>query len=232
MTKPRLTLFDLDHTLLAGDTDALWCRFLIAKGILDPEVFGPQNAAIECRYQAGTVTVQEFAEFYLGTLKGRSPDQWEPLRQEFLATQLLPRISAAATLLVNQCMEAGDLVVMTTATSRFLAQPSAQVFGIAHLLATEAELVGGLFSGRTSGTVNMRAGKMKRLVEWLDVRGQCIGEFHSRAYSDSVNDLPLLEAVDEPVAVDPDPLLADTARSRGWQVLNLHGCAGATPWAG
>ena len=222
MTKPRLTLFDLDHTLLAGDTDALWCRFLIVQGILDPEVFGPQNAAIERRYRAGTVAAQEFAEFYLGTLKGRSPDEWEPLRREFLATQLLPRIPAAATLLVNQCMEAGDLVVMTTATSRFLAQPSAQVFGIDHLLATEAELIGGLFSGRTSGTLNMRAGKVKRLVEWLDARGQSLGDFHSRAYSDSINDLPLLEAVDEPVAVDPDPLLADTARSRGWQILNLH----------
>ena len=222
MNKPKLTLFDLDNTLLSGDSDVLWCDFLMDKGLLDRAAFAARNADMEARYQAGTVGVQEFADFYIGTLAGQSPQQWEDLRQEFLVTQVMPRIPVAAQELVQQHQRAGDLVVMTTATNRFITELTAQYFGIEHLLATEPEVVDGVFTGHSSGTLNMREGKVERLHRWLDARAESLDRFHSTAYSDSINDLALLEAVDEPIVVDPDPRLALIAREQGWQVLRLH----------
>ncbi len=224
--KPKLALFDLDHTLLSGDSDVLWCDFLMARGILDAGAFAARNADMEARYQAGTVGVQEFADFYVGTLAGRSPQHWEPLRRDFLAAEIVPRIPAKAMALVQAHLAAGDVVVMTTATNRFITELTAAHFGIAHLIATEAEVVDGIFTGRTQGVLNMRAGKVERLHAWLAARGQALQDFHGTAYSDSVNDLPLLEAVDVAVAVDPDPKLAAVARERGWRVIRLHGTAG------
>jgi HAD superfamily hydrolase (TIGR01490 family) len=220
--KPRLTLFDLDHTLLSGDSDVLWCDYLMDKGQLERDSFAARNADMEARYKAGTVGTQEFADFYVGTLAGKGPDHWEPFRQEFLATRIVPRIPAAAAQLVQTHLDAGDLVVMTTATNRFITELTALFFDVEHLLATEAEIADGVFTGRSQGTLNMRAGKVERLHEWLAARGHAMAAFRSTAYSDSINDLPLLEAVDEPVAVDPDPRLAAVARERGWRVLHLH----------
>ena len=222
MTAPRLVLFDLDHTLLSGDSDVLWCDFLMDKGLLERAVFAQRNADMDARYRAGTVGAQEFADFYVGTLAGKSPAQWEALRREFMATQVAPRIPAAALDLVKRHRDAGDLAVMTTATNRFITELTALHFGIEHLLATEPEVRDDLFTGRCNGTLNMRAGKVERLHEWLAARSQALGDFDSVAYSDSINDLPLLEAVDEAVAVDPDARLAAIARERGWRVLRLH----------
>ena len=222
MSSQNLTLFDLDHTLLAGDSDVLWCDFLIDKGLLDRAAFAARNADMEARYRAGTVGAQEFAHFYLGTLAGRTPGQWEALRREFLATQVVPRIPAAAVRLVEQHLAAGDLVIMTTATSRFITELTAAHFGIEHVLAIEPELADGIFTGRSRGTLNMREGKVERLHEWMAASGRALREFRSVAYSDSINDLPLLEAVNEPVCVDPDPRLAAIAQERGWRVLRLH----------
>jgi HAD superfamily hydrolase (TIGR01490 family) len=220
--KPKLTLFDLDHTLLSGDSDVLWCEFLMGKGILPRQAFAARNADMEARYKAGTVGLDEFADFYVGTLAGRTPREWDPVRQEFLVTQVVPRIPAAAQQLVDRHLEAGDLVILTTATNRFITELTAMYFGIEHLLATEAELVGGVFSGHTKGTLNMRGGKVERLHAWLKAHGHELDAFDSTAYSDSVNDVPLLEAVDRPVVVDPDPRLAAHAQKRSWPVLNLH----------
>jgi HAD superfamily hydrolase (TIGR01490 family) len=218
----RLTLFDLDHTLLSGDTDVLWCDFLIAQGVLDGPSFAARNADIEARYRNGSVTVQEFSSFYVGTLAGRSPGQWEPLRQRFLRSEIIPALPVSAGDLVRRHQQAGDLVVLTSATNRFLTELTARHLGIDHLIGTEPEQLDGVFTGRTTGVLNMREGKVTRLHAWLAARGQSLAQFHSAAYSDSMNDLPLLEAVNEPVAVDPDPALASLARGRGWQVLRLR----------
>ena len=218
---PALTLFDLDHTLLAGDSDVLWCDFLMDQGVLDRATFAPRNADMAARYQAATVGVQAFADFYVGTLAGRTALQWEPLRQAFLATHIVPRIGPAARALVRQHLEAGDLVVLTTATNRFITELTAQHLGIAHLIATEVEAVDGVFTGRTQGTLNMREGKVARLHEWLAERGAQLPQFTSTAYSDSANDLPLLQAVDCAVAVNPDPRLREVAAQRGWESINL-----------
>lgn len=222
MTQRRLVLFDLDHTLLSGDSDVLWCEFLMERGVLDRAAFAPRNADMEARYRAGTVGTQEFADFYVGTLGGRSPAGWEALRQAFMSTRVAPRIPAAAMALVRRHLDAGDLAVMTTATNRYITELTARHFGIDHLLATEPELADGVFTGRCSGPPNMRSGKVDRLHAWLAARAESLRDFHSTAYSDSINDLPLLEAVDAPVAVDPDARLAAIALERGWRVLRLH----------
>ena len=218
----KLVLFDLDHTLLSGDSDVLWCDFLMDRGVLDRERFAARNADMETRYRAGTVGLEEFANFYVGTLAGRSPAEWEPLRQAFLATVIVPHITQAATDLVNRHLDAGDLVVMTTATNRFITELTAFYFDIEHLIATEAEVHDGIFSGRTQGQLNMREGKVIRLHAWLQARGYSLDHFETTAYSDSINDLPLLGAVLHPVAVDPDPKLAAIARQRGWPMMRLR----------
>ena len=220
--RDTLVFFDLDHTLLDGDSDVLWCDFLIAKGVLAHAAFAARNADIEARYKAGTADPVEFANFYVSTLSGRTPLQWEPLRQEFLCSEIAPRIPHASKALVRQHRERGDLVVMTTATNRFITELTASHIGIDHLIATEPELAHGVFTGATMGVLNMRAGKVARLHAWLHGRGQRLGQFNSTGYSDSINDLPLLETVDRPVAVNADTRLVAIAAERGWETLILR----------
>jgi HAD superfamily hydrolase (TIGR01490 family) len=222
----RLTLFDLDHTLLDGDSDVLWCDFLIERGLLDRDEFGARNAAMERDYRAGTVGVQAFCDFYVSTMAGRSAAEWQAVREDFLSDVVMPRLWAAGQALVRRHQDAGDLVVMTTATNRFITELTAAHFGIQHLLATECEVdAAGVFTGRTAGELNMREGKLTRLHAWLAGRGLALGELDSTLYSDSINDLPLLSAVTHAVAVDPDARLAGVAAERGWRVMSLRPAA-------
>lgn len=219
---PRLfALFDLDHTLLSGDSDVLWCEFLMAEGVLERAAFAARNEEMEARYKAGTVDASAFAQFYVGTLAGRTPAEWEPWRQVFLSQCILPRLPASAHALVRQHQLAGDVVVMTTATNRFITELTAAHLGIEHLIATEPELVDGRFTGRTTGVLNMRQGKVTRMAQWLAGQGLGWDTIESTAYSDSINDLPLLEAATQAVAVDPDARLLELAQARGWRVLRL-----------
>jgi len=217
----KLTLFDLDHTLLSGDSDVLWCDFLIDQGVLERESFAAHNADMETRYKAGTVGLEEFANFYVGTLAGRAPSDWELLRQAFLTNMIVPRIPQAAMELVNRHQNAGDLVVMTTATNRFITELTARFFNIEHLIATDPQVQEGVFTGRTTGTLNMREGKVERLHDWLSARNCQLGGLDSTAYSDSVNDLPLLQAVNHAVVVDPDTRMREEALARGWPIVHL-----------
>ena len=219
--KMKLALFDLDHTLLLGDSDVLWCDFLMDQGVLDRRAFAARSADIEARYKAGVVDAAEFAHFYLSTLKGRTPAQWEPLRRQFLREQVIPRIPPAAHALVQHHQHAGDRVVLTTATNRFLTTLTADHLGIAAVIATEPEMVDGRFSGGTTGVLNMREGKVTRLCAWLAEQGLRLAQFDSTAYSDSINDLPLLEAADHAVAVHADAKLSAIAAQRGWRTLSL-----------
>lgn len=220
----RLALFDLDHTLLDGDSDVLWCDFLVERGVLDSPGFAARNAQLAHDYRAGTVSTQAFCEFYVSTLAARTRREWEPLRSEFLAQVVAPRIGPAAHALVRRHGDAGDLVLLTTATNRFITEPTAIHLGIEHLIATECELdAAGNFTGRTQGALNMREGKVGRLHAWLRSRGIEWGDCDATFYSDSINDLPLLAEVQHPVAANPDPKLAAEAAKRGWPVLRLHG---------
>jgi HAD superfamily hydrolase (TIGR01490 family) len=220
---PRLALFDLDGTLLAGDTDELWCAFLIEEGILERATFEAANRDIAERYARGAITPAEFCAFYAATLAGRSAAEWLPLRQRFVAAVIAPRLGAAALALVEQHRAAGDRLVLTTATNRFLTEPISDRLGIADLIATELELSADRFTGRNAGVLNMREGKLTRLNGWLADQGLGDADSLARAtfYSDSINDLALLCAVARPVVVDPDSRLEAEAAQRSWPVLRL-----------
>lgn len=218
----KLVLFDLDNTLLTGDSDFLWCDFLIAQGILDGDTFAVRNADIEERYKSGTVGLDEFSDFYVGTLAGGTPASWEAVRQKFLAETVVPRIGRGALELVNRHLDAGDLVVMTTATNRFITELTAMYLGINHLIATEPQVSNGLFTGKSVGVLNMREGKVVRLHGWLSACDRQLQDLDSVAYSDSINDLPLLQAVNYAVVVDPDPKLRAEALTRGWHIVHLE----------
>ena len=222
---PPLALFDLDGTLLAGDTDVLWCEFLIDEGVLDRETFGAANRHIADRYGRGEISPAEFAAFYAATLAGRSPELWSPLRERFVASSIAPRIGAASFDLIAHRRAGGDRLVLTTATNRFLTTPIAALLGIADLVATDLEVAAaGEFTGRTTGLVNMREGKVARLARWLASEGLSASSLAAATfYSDSINDLPLLCAVGTPVVVDPDSRLQAEALRRGWPVISLLG---------
>ncbi|MBL8310992.1 MAG: HAD family hydrolase [Burkholderiales bacterium] len=226
VSRPQLVLFDLDHTLLDGDSDVLWCDYLIRHGVLNAGEFSARNADMDARYRAGAVSPREFCNFYVSTLAGRSAVDWAPVRDAWFAEDVRPRISQAARDLVQRHLRAGARVVMTTATNRFLVERTAAEFGITHLLATEPECVDDQFTGRTTGELNMREGKVARLAAWLLERNEpgrtTLANFDSTAYSDSTNDLPLLQAVDHPVAVNPDARLHAWATMHGHPVISLR----------
>jgi HAD superfamily hydrolase (TIGR01490 family) len=223
---PPLALFDLDHTLLSGDSDVLWCEFLVRHGLL-PAAHRERNAQMEAGYRAGTVSVAEFSLFYVGQLAGRSPAFWAPWRERFLHDEVLPRVPADARALVAQHRQQGHLLVLTTATNRVITELTAQALDITHLIATEAALADGLYTGQTDGVLNMREGKVVRLQQWLRAMGldsdACASALAgAHFYSDSANDLPLLRAVGHPVVVDPDERLQAEALERGWPVRRLE----------
>lgn len=218
-----LALFDLDHTLLSGDSDVLWCDFLLDHGVLDAS-FRALNDEMERRYRDGSVTPAEFCGFFASTLAGHDDAHWASWCERFLIERVRPLVPDAARDLVARHREAGDLLVMTTATNRLITERSAAEFGIGHLIATELERDdAGCFTGRVEGEPNMREGKVARLLAWLAQRRDLDETSLAGAtfYSDSANDLPLLRRVGHPVAVDPDDRLRDEARRRGWPVLAL-----------
>ena len=221
--RPRLALFDLDHTLLSGDSDVLWCEFLMQRGLLDRTEFAARNQAMEDAYRAGTVATRDFCGFYVATLAGRTPAEWDPWRQAFVRECIAPRLPASAHALVRGHLDDGDTVVLTTATNRFITEPTAKHLGIEHLIGTECEIgPDGRFTGALRGEPNMRDGKPLHLKAWLAARGQSLDDFDSVAYSDSMNDLPLLSAAGRAVAVDPDARLRAEAAARGWAVISLR----------
>ncbi|QHJ01089.1 HAD-IB family hydrolase [Xylophilus rhododendri] len=216
-----LAVFDLDNTLLTGDSEVLWVRYLLDQGLL-PGTLAERNADMDLRYHAGKATPAEFCAFYASTFGGRTPEQWAPVLPGFVQTIVRPRIAPGAHALVERHRARGDLLVLSTASSRFLSEPTAALLGFEHLIATEMEIApDGRFTGRNQGTLNMREGKVLRLRHWLGERGMDADETMEAAvfYSDSINDLPLLAAVGRPVAVTPDARLETQARIRGWQVL-------------
>jgi HAD superfamily hydrolase (TIGR01490 family) len=216
-----LVLFDLDHTLLDGDSDVLWCEFLMDRGVLDRATFEPRNRQMEAGYQAGSVSTQDFCAFYVGTLAGRSAAQWQPLCEAFVQERIGPRLLAAGRACVEQHRRQGHELVLTTATNRVITELTAQALGIEHLIATECECgADGRFTGAPEDTLNMREGKVVRLRAWLMARGRTLEDEDSVFYSDSINDLPLLEAVRRAVVVNPDARLADHALSHGWSTLH------------
>ena len=219
----QLCLFDLDNTLLTGDSDYEWGQFLVDRGVLAREEYEAQNAAFFEQYKAGTLDIHEYLGFALRPLAEHAPEDLARWHGEFMRSRVLPMITAAARALVRRHLAAGDLCAVVTATNSFVTAPIAREFGVPHLIATEPEARAGRFTGRVAGTPCFREGKIERVEAWLAGMGKRLEDCaESRFYSDSHNDLPLLERVRRPVAVDPDPQLAAEAARRGWPVISLR----------
>jgi HAD superfamily hydrolase (TIGR01490 family) len=216
----RLVLFDLDNTLLAGDSDFEWAQFLIEQGVLDREVYEARNQAFYDQYRAGTLDIREFLDFQLKPLSRHPRSQLEAWHRDFMERKVRPLMREKARALVAR--HRADLRVVITATNSFVTAPIAREFGISDLIATEPEQRNGEFSGAVSGVPCFREGKVARLEEWLAGRGSSLAAFaESWFYSDSLNDLPLLDRVSHPVAVDPDDTLRKHAAGRGWPIITL-----------
>jgi HAD superfamily hydrolase (TIGR01490 family) len=219
----RLVLFDLDNTLLAGDSDYEWGQFLVDRGVLERHAYEAQNRAYYEQYAAGTLDIHEYLGFALRPLAAHEPQDLALWHDEFMRLRIRPMMLPAAHALVRGHLEAGDLCAVITATNSFVTAPIAREFGVPHLLATEPESLNGRFTGRLSGTPCFREGKIERLDQWLATQGRRLADFpESVFYSDSHNDLPLLERVVRPVAVDPDERLLAEAGRRGWAVISLR----------
>ncbi len=219
----RLAVFDLDHTLLDGDSDVLWCNFLMDEGLLERSRFAPLNEAMERDYRAGTVSTQDFCNFYVGTLAGRSATEWQPWRERFWRERIQPNLYPGTPALLAQHRDRGDTLVLSTATNRFITELTAAGLGVEHLIATECACAAdGRFTGHTDGAPNMRAGKIDRLQAWLAPHGLSLADADCAFYSDSMNDLPLLERVRTPVVTNGEARLLAVAAERGWRTLSLR----------
>lgn len=219
----NLALFDLDNTLLAGDSDFEWAQFLISCGVLDREVHEAKNQAFYDDYKAGTLDIRAFLAFQLAPLARHERSQLDAWHREFLDTRIRPIIGTAARNLVRRHLAAGDLCAMVTATNSFVTGPICREFGIPHLVATIPACEGGRFTGQPRGEPAFREGKIARVDAWLESLGLWRGSFaESWFYSDSLNDLPLLLQVDHPVAVDPDATLRAHAATHNWPILSLR----------
>ena len=217
----NLVLFDLDNTLLSGDTDVEWLDFLIEQGIL-PESERQANLEMDRRYRTGEADALEYVRFYLRFYPPHELPALAGLRGQFMTRRIEPRMLPAARRLIQE-RKGNNLLAIITATNRFLSEPIAAAFGIEHLIATEPQMRDGRFTGDIVGPPCMRDGKITWLEKWLTSRSSSMGDFpETWFYSDSINDLPLLERVTHPVAVDPDPRLAEIARRRGWRTLSLR----------
>lgn len=215
-----LAIFDLDQTLLAGDSDHAWGEFLVERGVVDAEAYKRQNDRFYEAYRQGTLDIGEYLAFALGPLAEHEVEVLADWRAEFMRAIVLPMIRPPARALVDKHRQAGHTLIMLTSTNDFVAAPIAAEFGIPHLIATRAELLAGRYTGRVSGTPCYRQGKVTRLTEWLQAHDEGLGE--SWCYSDSHNDLPLLALAAHPVAVNPDPALRAHAQIHGWPILSLH----------
>lgn len=219
----NLALFDLDNTLLSGDSDYEWGQFLVDRGVLDAAEYEAQNREFYARYVAGSLDIHEFLGFALRPLAEHEPGDLARWHAEFMRSRILPMISGTARALVARHRDAQELCAIVTATNSFVTAPIAREFGVAHLIATEPESVNGRYTGRVAGTPCFREGKIRRVANWLEGLGLALPQFgQSTFYSDSHNDLPLLERVTRPVAVDPDPQLEAEAKRRGWPVISLR----------
>ncbi len=219
----QLALFDLDHTLIAGDSDYEWTQLLITKGVLDRDAYEKRNNVFYDQYKAGKLDIFEFLDFQLRPLADNSRADLDKWHAEFMDNRILPLIRPKALELIKHHQNNGDLCAMVTATNSFVTGPICRAFGISHLIATVAEQTDGRFTGKPRGTPAFREGKIERVAGWLESMGLWWGNFErSWFYSDSLNDIPLMSMVTDPVAVNPDDTLRDHAESAGWPILNLN----------
>jgi len=214
-----LAIFDLDHTLLSGDSDHAWGQFLVDRGLVDPEVHQHRNDYFYEQYKAGTLDIHEYLEFAMRPLTQYEPEKMHDEREVFLNERIDKLISQRSRDLIRKHEEQGDTLLIITATNGFVTYPIAERLGIAHIIAPHPEVVDGRYTGKTVGIPSFHEGKVTRLKEWMETHQHDLEG--SYFYSDSHNDMPLLRLVDHAVAVDPDPILKNEAERQGWPVISL-----------
>lgn len=219
----KLALFDLDGTLIPGDSDHAFCEFLVTLGWVDAEAFHRRNNEFFKQYQAGCLDIRSYIEFATAPWRSRPLAEQQQASERFMAEVVRPQLHGSAIELVRSHQRAGDQVAIVTATNEFITRPIADAFGVPELIAVELERdAHGAATGRILGVPSFREGKIARVDQWLAARGRRWQDFeHTVFYSDSTNDLPLLERASEPVATNPGPALETIARERGWRILRL-----------
>ncbi len=215
-----LAIFDLDNTLIAGDSDHSWGVFLVEKQLVDAETYRLANDGFYADYKNGTLDIRAYLQFSLAPLAHYSMVELEKLHAEFMRDHIEPLMLPKAEALLQQHRDQGDHLLIITATNGFVTRPIARRLGVDDILATDPEVIDGRYTGNFVGIPCFQAGKITHLHEWLKHSHHSLEGAYF--YSDSINDLPLLEQVDQPVAVDPDELLASIARERNWKVLSLR----------
>lgn len=216
----RLAIFDLDNTLLNGDSDHAWGEFLIQQGIVEQETYQTANDYFYQQYQDGTLDIHEYLEFSLKPLALHSKLQLDLWHKQFLDTVIAPMRLQKADQLINKHRAQGDFLLIITATNAFVTRPIARWLGVDDILATEPEFINGAYTGKVTGTPCFKEGKVTRLQEWLKQTGHTLEG--STFYSDSHNDLPLLQMVESPVAVDADDILRAYAKAQNWPIISLR----------
>jgi HAD superfamily hydrolase (TIGR01490 family) len=218
----KLALFDLDHTLLPIDSDHTWGEFTTELGWNDPAQFRQRNDEFYAHYQAGTLDIHDYVRFATRAVRERGATQAAHAHARYMDEVIRPRITPEALALVRSHQHAGDTVMIVTATNEFVTRPIAQAFGVSELIAVELERdASGWITGEIQGTPSFREGKVTRVEHWLAARGLGWGDVQMSFYSDSMNDLPLLEKAQQPVATNPDKRLRQLATERGWRILDL-----------
>ncbi|MGB5259177.1 MAG: HAD family hydrolase [Gammaproteobacteria bacterium] len=215
-----IALFDLDNTLIAGDSDYLWGCFLVEQGIVDGAEYEQSNQRFYDQYKIGELDIHAFLAFQLRPLAAHPMAQLQQWRAQYIEDKIQPILLPRAQDLIEHHRSQGDTLVIITATNRFITEPIAALYGIGHLLATEPELRDGRYTGGVTGTPCFQDGKVEVLEHWLGLHGESLA--HSCFYSDSHNDLPLLSRVTQPTAVDPDEILQAHAEHHGWPVISLR----------
>ena len=215
-----LAIFDLDNTLLSIDSDHAWGEFLLEQGAVDPVAYREANERFMADYNAGTLDMAAFLEMALKPLAENTPEQLAAWHQQFMASKIEPHILPKAEELLARHRTKGDTLLIITATNRFITGPIAERLGVDDLIAVEPEMIDGRYTGRVDGVPSYREGKVIRLQAWLEAQDLTMDG--AWFYSDSHNDLPLLEKVDHPVAVDPDDTLRKVAEERHWRIMSLR----------
>jgi HAD superfamily hydrolase (TIGR01490 family) len=215
-----LALFDLDNTLLADDSDFLWGCFLVEKGLVDKITYDEANKRFYDDYKKGTLDIFEFLAFSLKPLTQFPTEKLAALHKEFLQKHITPVMTEKGMAQIQQHRDMGDITVIITATNRFVTAPIAEAFKVDDLIATDPEIVDGRYTGKVSGTPCFQRGKITRLKQWLEKTSHDLE--NSTFYSDSHNDIPLLEIVTTPIAVDPDDELKATALAKNWEIRSFR----------
>jgi HAD superfamily hydrolase (TIGR01490 family) len=218
--KRNLAIFDLDNTILNGDSDYSWINFLIEKGFVDKDEYERKNKYFYDQYYQGKLNYDEWAEFALTTIKGKKPEEIEDILSKFLNEVIEPMINIYALKLLHDHTHNNDIMLLASATNSVIVEPIAKRLGFKNIVSTEVEIIDEIYTGKVLGIPALSEGKLIKVKEWM-LQNRIESFDNTSFYSDSINDLPLLAVVSKPVAVNPDDMLRKECRKRSWEIIDL-----------